>query len=89
MPYSHFDDEKLFYKLYKQGDDGHKCPPIFSHMFYFVLGIFFGPKIPDTYFRNSTIPLILENDRWLKPCLIGRKFSVFSIQTFRKQGKHV
>ena len=24
-----------------------------------------------------------------RPCLVGRKFSVFSIQTFRKQGKHV
>ena len=23
------------------------------------------------------------------PCLVGRKFSVFYIQTFRKQGKHV
>ena len=27
--------------------------------------------------------------RNLRPCLVGRKFSVFSIQTFRKQGKHV
>ena len=24
-----------------------------------------------------------------RPGLVGRKFSVFSIQTFRKQGKHV
>ena len=24
-----------------------------------------------------------------RPCLVGRKFFVFSIQTFRKQGKHV
>ena len=27
--------------------------------------------------------------RQLRPCLIGRKFYVFSIQTFRKQGKRV
>ena len=26
---------------------------------------------------------------FIRPCLVGRKFSVFSIQTFRKQGKHV
>ena len=25
----------------------------------------------------------------IRPCLVGRKFSVFYIQTFRKQGKHV
>ena len=24
-----------------------------------------------------------------RPCLVGRKFSVFCIQTFRKQGKRV
>ena len=24
----------------------------------------------------------------IRPCLVGRKFSIFSIQTFRKQGKH-
>ena len=26
---------------------------------------------------------------WIRPCLVGRKFSVFCIQTFRKQGKRV
>ena len=25
----------------------------------------------------------------VRPCLVGKKFSVFSIQTFRKQGKRV
>ena len=26
---------------------------------------------------------------WIRPCLVGRKFSVFFFQTFRKQGKRV
>ena len=34
------------------------------------------------------IGLDLRNEN-IRSCLIGRKFSVFSIQTFRKQGKHV
>ena len=35
----------------------------------------------------------LENKKFkienIRPCLVDRKFFVFSIQTFRKQGKHV
>ena len=32
-----------------------------------------------------------NNETWemVRPCLVGRKFSVFCIQTFRKQGKRV
>ena len=29
------------------------------------------------------------NFKIFRPCLVGRKFSVFCIQTFRKQGKRV
>ena len=31
----------------------------------------------------------MNPDEMLRPCLVGRKFSVFCIQTFRKQGKRV
>ena len=30
-----------------------------------------------------------ESKQTFRPCLVGRKFYVFSIQTFRKQGKYV
>ena len=30
-----------------------------------------------------------DEKRSFRPCLVGRKFSVFCIQTFRKQGKRV
>ena len=33
--------------------------------------------------------LIPQFHKSIRPCLVGRKFYVFSIQTFRKQGKHV
>ena len=38
------------------------------------------------------LPSTIVSDRdvkFVRPCLVGRKFSVFSIQTFRKQGKRV
>ena len=33
--------------------------------------------------------LLSLGDEVLRPCLVGRKFYVFCIQTFRKQGKRV
>ena len=42
--------------------------------------------------KNTKLSFVL-NDVWvrktLRPCLVRRKFSVFCIQTFRKQGKRV
>ena len=38
---------------------------------------------------DSSRTMVFEHNRLIRPCLIGRKFSVFSIQTFQKQGKHV
>ena len=34
-------------------------------------------------------PYTHQVPRFVRPCLVGRKFSVFCIQTFRKQGKRV
>ena len=33
--------------------------------------------------------VFMFQERFFRPCLVGRKFFVFSIQTFRKQEKHI
>ena len=41
---------------------------------------------------NMSFFFLKREGKWtrkVRPCLVGRKFSVFCIQTFRKQGKRV
>ena len=38
---------------------------------------------------DDVMSLVELGNGFIRSCLAGRKFSVFSIQTFRKQGKHV
>ena len=45
--------------------------------------------ISDSLIKNDKSESEIKVKERLRPCLVGRKFSVFSIQTFRKQGKHV
>ena len=48
------------------------------------------PIIPFLLYINMIwIVFKSSTDGFLRPCLVGRKFFVFCIQTFRKQGKRV
>ena len=58
--------------------------------FYFSYQFFM--KIPKLFSRKKNKTLffgISDFSIFFRAYLVGKKFSIFSIQTFRKQGKHV
>ena len=57
-----------------------------AHLFLLVFQIIFPLDFSD---GGLDVVFRIGDPGTLRPCLVGRKFSVFCFQTFRKQGKCV